>query len=744
MQIFKQIVFSLLGVLLVVLTVATIIEKLYGTAVVSELIYSSVWFVVLWAVFGILSVVYLFLHKLQKQPITLLLHLAFLVILIGAFTTWLFGKQGVVHVREGKTTSIFYNKDGELETFPFELVLTKFKVTYYPGTDAPMDFMSYLLVRTSDDTLEKMEVSMNKIGDCQGYRFYQSGYDPDGLGASLTVSYDPYGIAVTYTGYLLLLITMIVFFFQKNSQFRQLLKNPLLKKTFLLCLVLGSSLGVSAQNTNPQVLPKDVASHFGDLYVYYNGRICPLQTLAQDFTVKMYGKSTYKGFSSEQVLTGWIFFSDSWEDEPFIKIKSKNVRKLLHVDQKYASFHNFITPENQYKLAEVKANMMAGKGQYDAKGIEAADEKFNLIVSLYAGSMLKLFPYRSDSTALLQWYTATDNLPGNMENDKWIFIRRAMDYVSELVLTKDYEHTHILLDKLIKYQQKEAALLLPTAQKMQAEKCYNRFNNAFPLAVVSLVIGVFLFLLFMRYEIVQKEVNRLFKVSLTGLMVLAFGYLTLLIVLRAYVSGHVPLSNGFETMQFLAWSVMLTTIVGQNKFAMALPFGFLLSGLTLMVAFMGQSNPQITPLMPVLSSPLLSLHVVVIMLAYALLAFMMMNGVTALVLYGSTKTSSVEIERLALISRILLYPAVFLLTIGIFIGAVWANVSWGRYWGWDPKEVWALITLLIYALGLHSKSLSLFRNPLHFHIFTVLSFLSVLITYFGVNFILGGMHSYAG
>ena len=220
-------------------------------------------------------------------------------------------------------------------------------------------------------------------------------------------------------------------------------------------------------------------------------------------------------------------------------------------------------------------------------------------------------------------------------------------------------------------------------------------------------------------------------------------YLTLQIALRWIVSDHIPLSNGFETMQFMAWCSALIALCAMRKFRMALPFGYLLCGFTLLVAMMGEASPRITQLMPVLQSPLLSIHVVVIMIAYSLLAFAMLNGVTALILHYTKQDSKAEVEYLQVVSNIMLYPAVFLLAIGIFVGAVWANISWGRYWGWDPKELWALITMLVYSAALHGSSLSWFRRSIFFHTFTIIAFLTVLITYFGVNFLLGGMHSYA-
>ena len=233
------------------------------------------------------------------------------------------------------------------------------------------------------------------------------------------------------------------------------------------------------------------------------------------------------------------------------------------------------------------------------------------------------------------------------------------------------------------------------------------------------------------------------RTALYVVLWLLLAYLSLHIGLRYYVSGHIPLANGYETMQFMSWcSVVLTLMMGK-RLRMALPFGLLIAGFTLLVAMLGEASPRITQLMPVLQSPLLSIHVMVIMLSYTLLAFIMLNGITAVVLRLLRNDADEEIEYLYVVSRIMLYPAVMLLAIGIFIGAIWANVSWGRYWGWDPKEVWALVTMLIYAAMIHCASLRALRNPMTFHILSIIAFLAVLITSFGVNFFLGGMHSYA-
>jgi ABC-type transport system involved in cytochrome c biogenesis permease subunit len=272
---------------------------------------------------------------------------------------------------------------------------------------------------------------------------------------------------------------------------------------------------------------------------------------------------------------------------------------------------------------------------------------------------------------------------------------------------------------------------------------YNQLNVVKPLAFVCLTLGLLLFALYVYRFSMQKKPNRIVRyLSLAGLL-LMFIFLSVLIALRSAIVGYFPLANGYEVMHFLAWTALLLTLLFYRRFQMLLPFGFLLCGFSLLVATMGEANPQITALKPVLSSPLLSVHVVVIMFSYALLAFIMLNGLTAILLHCFSENAQRQIERLKTISHLMLYPAVFCLAIGIFVGAIWANLTWGRYWGWDPKEVWALITLMIYSLALHTDSLPMFRKPMFFHLFAVVAFLAVLFTYFGVNFLLGGLHSYA-
>ena len=588
---------------------------------------------------------------------------------------------------------------------------------------------------------------MNHIFSYQHYRFYQSGYSEDNEGSVFSVSHDPYGIGITYAGYTLLLLSTVFFFFSPQSRFRQLLKSPLLHRSLTVILLLFAfslnSNFLKANSPSPKVLPREVAEHFGDLYILYNNRICPLQTFARDFTVKLYGSSSYKGLTPEEVLTGWLFYYDSWKNEPIIRIKSNEARKLLEIEGNYARLKDYISTINEYKLEKMMNHIRSGEQVTDKRGIEEADEKFNIINLVCTGAMMKIFPCRNIAGKTLEWYSQSDQLPQDMDNDKWVFIRKSMSYVNEMIVMKKYNDACLLLEKIKKYQQKECDGLLPADNKFKAEKIYNQFDYSKSVAMACICIGLICFIYYCHCMASQKRTSRKAIIILNILLWIVFTYLSAAICLRGYVSNHLPLSNGFETMQFMAWCTLLLTFLLQRKFAMLLPFGFLLCGLTLMVSMLGESNPQITQLMPVLQSPLLSIHVVVIMIAYSLLAFIMLNGVTAVILHQSQKECKEQIERLQIISQIILYPAIFLLAIGIFIGAVWANVSWGRYWGWDPKEVWALITMLVYALALHPRSLPWFHRTMFFHVFCITAFITVLITYFGVNFLLGGMHSYA-
>ena len=622
----KRLIFTLYILLVVCIGFATVVEKYRGTAFVGEHIYGAWWFSALWAVLTVASLAYIMKQHLYKRMAVMLLHLSFVVILVGALVTHLTAQRDTIHLRVG----IPYHL-----TSTSQITLKEFRIINYPGTDAPLDYQSVILHGN-----EQVLVSMNKVGNIDNYRLFQQSYDSDGAGVSLGLSYDPYGIAITYFGYLMLLIGIIATLLSRHTQMRSLYRKAI---TVALLLI---SVNVYAEEKLP-VIDKDIAHRMGTIQVLYNNRICPLNTVATDFTMKMTGSASWKDYSADEVFFSWMIYYMPWEKELLLNNPKK-------------------------------------KGAEDRKAV---------VEMFYNGQFTKIFPYRIGHA--VNWYSPGGQvLPREIPVKEQFFIKQSMDFLTEAIVTGQRDRAFEIIAKIKLFQRDMIGDVLPSENKTRTELFYNKLRSIkFPVLITA-QLG-----------------------------------------LRWWLSGHIPLSNGYETMLFMAWVLLVLTIVLFRKFRFFLWIGPLAACCCLLVAMMTGSGSQITPLIPVLQSPLLSAHVMTVMCAYALFALQMMLGVYS---FWTSK-----LERITALSQLLLYPAIFLLTIGIFLGAVWANVSWGNYWSWDPKESWALITLMVYAIPLHKASIGAFNKPRFYHIYMISAFLAVLITYFGVNFILGGMHSYA-
>ena len=735
---------SLLMVLLIIaLAVGTIVEKLHGSDYALSHIYSTPWFIALWTIFVAIAAILTFRHKDWKRPTVLTLFLAMVCVLLGALLSMLTGQHGEMTLQPQTANNHFTVKrqDGTKNCkLPFTLTLDRFEVETYPGTSSPMDFVSHLHVDDHNgDALTEVKISMNNILKHRNYRFYQSDYDEKG-NSVLSVSHDPWGITVTYIGYALLLLGIIFAFTEKNGEFRTLLRKVSGKAAILLIVLFFGSIITASASNKPHSLPKKSANNMGKMYVMYKGRVCPLQTLAKDFTAKLCGSSHYKGYTPEQVLAGWIFYFEDWKNEPMFKIKGGFVKKQLGIEGKYARLTDFSDIHGKNKLEDVIKSLPMG--DLKRKKYSAADEKFQLIKMLYSGKLLKLFPL-ADSTQAITWYSQNDKLPLDIPENEYLFIRKQLSLCQEYVVKNDIKALNEVFEKTKFYQEKNSLYHLPSKSQYNAERLYNHLSAGKWLAMTGVTLGLICFTLSLVYLGKKKQLYPPVRIiGVVWMSVLCF-FLALLFILRWIVGGHVPMAGSFDSMNLLALSICIITLSTTKRYEIALPAGLLMSGFVLLVQMMGGSNPPVTHLMPVLSSPLLSLHVTFIMIAYALLFFIMLNGVSAVIMRFTQPRKINYIERLHGISYLLLYPAVALLAAGIFIGAVWANLSWGNYWSWDPKEVWALITLLIYAMPLFSSTLVSFRRPMFFHFYSVVAFLSVIITYFGVNLILGGIHAYA-
>lgn len=735
----KNLILVVATAIILILITATIVESSKGTAFVRQHIYTSAWFVVLWAALAVAAAVYIVLRKNKSNISTsvLLVHASFLVILLGAFTSWNMAESGTIHLRQNETTSTMKDEEGKTKELGFEVSLKNFNVVNYPGTDAPMDYVTTLTANT-----QEIKVSMNNIGSFNGYRFIQSGYDSDMQGTTLGVYHDPWGIGITYTGYALLFISLIATMVSKKTRMRHLYRKALslqgAKAWAVTALLAVSSFATSANAQEMVKIDGDIADDFGKICVLYNSRITPINTVATSFVTKLCGKPTWDGLSSNQVFAGWIFDVPYWETVKMIEIKEKKAQELLGINGKWASFDDFWDSYNNYKLdAPLKKAYKDGDTKLQ-KQLRDADEKFNIIRMLYGGEMLKMFPY-AGKQGHMQWFAPGQPL-GNLKLDEkeLVFIKKSMDYLAESIITGDKVRAEEIAKKIYSYQHVRGKAVVPTKFRIYTETFYNKTNaQRLPVMLyltLSLVLAIVSTLSLNNGK--QKK-TRLVSSVLTWVMLL---HTTLLLALRWFVSGHLPMSNGYETMQFMAWATLIVTLVMQKRFLPVKQFGPLLSSFALLVAMITDGNPQITQLMPVLQSPLLSVHVMVIMFSYALFGLTALIGLQGLIAHHRKQEE--KEQQLAALSQFLLYPAVALIAIGIFIGAIWANVSWGRYWSWDSKETWALITMLIYSVPLHAD-IKWLRKAQHMHIYMLLAFLSVLMTYFGVNYFLSGMHSYA-
>ena len=678
----KSVPFILLFMAAAALGIATFVENARGTAFVHTYVYGTWWFALAWTAIFIGLVVTAIRRKMWKRWPSLLLHAGFVVVFAGALLTAFTGHKGLLHLRQGIPATSYVDGQRRMAQLPFTMTLERFRVEYYDGTDAPADYVSEISCHTTDGQLLcSPRISMNRIFSTKGYRFYQTSFDEDHEGSWLTVNHDPYGTTVSYAGFILLCIGFLLALFDPQGGFRRLLRHPLLRRGGLFAWLCLASFRVDASPL--PVVKRTQADSLASVQVVYNGRIAPLNTPARDFVQKVYGAPSFRGLTPEQVVASWQLHPEAWNRVPFIRIKSSKLRERLGIKDEYAMLSELFDGTG-YKLQALWQQEMGTRGKM-AKAIQETDEKVGLALMLTQGTLVRPLP---------------PGLPGL------------------------------------------------SSAKVRAELWYNRIPFCKILFMANLTLGIVAFGLLVRRMLLRRKENPATRRLWTAALWIATLFHTAGYVLRGYIAGTIPLSNGYETMLFAAWVVLLTACLLRRRFPFVLPFGFLLSGFILLVAHLGEMNPQITPLMPVLASPWLSWHVSLIMISYALFAFIFLNGLLALVLSGRSGNACRPLARervmqLTLLSRLLLYPATSLLGIGIILGAVWANVSWGSYWSWDPKEVWALVAFIVYGIAFHTRSLPWLQRPRTFHIYMILAFAVVLMTYFGVNYLLGGMHSYA-
>lgn len=734
-----------IGILVVILAVATFFEKSFGTDFVVRYVYHSWWFVLLWGWVAFSGCAALLHRQFRRSLIAL--HASLLLILLGALLTFLTARRGVVHLRLDVPTVSFQEEtpQGKVTVrLPFTMRLEQFSVHYHPGSEMPADYeTSFTIQEEQTGSPVSGTVSMNRIFSYRGIRFYQTSYDADGKGSYLSLNEDRYGIPVTYAGYFLLFVSLIWMLCDRKGGFRSLWRNPRLHRLMMLCCLLVLASEARALPT----LREDRAQEFGRLLVSYQGRVCPMQTLALDMVRKLHGSNSYQHYSAEQVMAGLLFYAAEWDAEPLVRVKDDGLRQALQCG-KYVSV-NQLVQGGDYVLQPYVEEYYRGKHSKLNKAAVDLDERLQLMALMRQGSMMRVFPARQSDGQIL-WYSPVDSLPAATPRVQQLFVREAFGWLYEYgVRREDDAVLRDMLSKIKSYQQQYGGDSVPASFRLRAEHWYNRFPVVGMLYKINLTVGLLLFLTLIFALLKNRPLpyvrNPWMRGGMWVLLGGVFALLTTHIALRWVICGRLPMGNGYETMLLLAWLVLLLSVLLNRCFPALVSFGFLLSGFFLLVSGLSQMDPVMTHLVPVLSSPLLSIHVSLIMSAYALLSFTALCAIVSLLLQVLHRLPDCRLaerqESLLLLSRLFLYPGIALLAAGIFVGAIWANVSWGRYWGWDPKEVWALINLLLYAVPLHG--FRVFRAPVRYHLYMLFCFLTVLMTYIGVNYFLGGMHSYA-
>lgn len=721
-RLFRNLAFGLTALITASLIVATAVEGVAGSGKAHSGVYDAAWMTALWAFAAVAALVYLWLRRHTLKFATALLHIALLIILAGAALTRLNSLSGKFTLTAGEAPlQSVADESGKERMLPFCISLVDFHSEFYPGTSSPSDFVAQVAVEAPGERPDTCRISMNRVLSRDGYRFFLTSMRSDGV--SLTVTYDPLGTTVSYTGYFLLFAAMTAFFFTRRSRW-----HTAVRQLMTACALIAAAVPTFAAETaaTPPTIPRPLADRIGRVCVYWGDRIVPFQTMARDFCTKVYGSTSYPGLTAEQTVCGWIFYYDAWKREPFIKVDGKKARELLGAHgNTHVALRNFYGPGG-YRLADAMETDIADRPLHDT------DTRVAMVAMVCAGSALKLFPVCPEKAGeATVWLSPADPTSASSSTDDYIFMTTWLDRMASAVADRRWRDAADEVALLSEFQHSAAPeASLPSEGAIRAELFYNRFGSPLWPAIMALTLA----------GVTCLGSHRKLRVAVIAAGWLLFAWLTGLLTLRWIIGRHIPVANGFETMLFMAW---LATAIGavaiswrrQKNLAAA---SMATAAVSLFVATMGRGASTVSPLMPVLASPLLSVHVLLVMGAYTLFTIIAILAATALLRRHSDRM------RAALRCFALLYPAVMLLAAGIFVGAIWANQSWGRYWGWDPKETWALITLLIYALPLHSFTrLSAFRRPRNLLLYLSIAFISVIITYFGVNYLLPGLHSYA-
>jgi len=653
---------------------------------------------------------------------------------------------------------------------PFSLKLDDFELERYPGSNSPSSYASDVtVIDESKDLVMPYRIYMNNVLNYGGYRFFQSSYDRDELGTILSVNHDAMGTIITYLGYLLMTIGMFATIFNKNSRFRLLArlsaKLRQSRKTAMWLILLATTFFFTMQSQRVQaaggeqgnlpVVDADHAARFGKLLVQdKDGRIKPINTLSSQVLRKIARKNSYDGMNPDQVFLGILAFTDVWQSEALIKVANPELKDYLKIDGKYASFNDIVDVHTSggYKIKEFVERAYAKKASLQNKfdkEVMKVDERINIFYMVYSGMFLTVFPIPDHPNS--KWATS-DGADKNFNGEEALFVKGILsmyyDAVKNAVETGDWTEADEHLEYILHFQTKHGKQVIQQESKINLEISYNRYNIFKRLASYYGLIG-FILLVLHFINILKPKINLKWVIRISSILViLLFLVHTAGLILRWNISGHAPWSDGYESMIYIGWATILSGLIFFRRSEITLAVTAVLASLILAVAGMSWMDPEITNLVPVLKSYWLIIHVAIITASYGFLALGSLLGFFNLILMNLKTKNNFErlnltITELTYIIEMTLIIGLFMLTIGTFLGGVWANESWGRYWGWDPKETWALVTVLVYSFVAHMRFIPGFRGNFAYSFASLISYGSVLMTYFGVNYYLSGLHSYA-
>ncbi|RTY80161.1 cytochrome C biogenesis protein [Flavobacterium sp. LS1P28] len=706
------------------------------------------------------------------------------------------GKLGDVNsVKIGNIEySVFYGSKAYV--LPFKIKLNDFIAQKYPGTEKSYSsFESQVTVEDKEPF--DARIYMNNVLDYKGYRFFQSGFDPDEKGTILSVNHDFWGTAITYGGYFMLYFAMMSIMFTKYSRFadikRKLEVVKIKKAKLLTILILLFSFNSFAQEhdhadheghdheqtqTAPEThsnhtkkvfsqnelqalitkfkVPAEHASKFGRLVIQdAGGRMKPINTFSSELLRKVSHDDTYKGMNSDQVFLSMTQYASYWIEIPIIYIKSGNdsIRKIIGIDKeaKFAPFVSFFDAKGNYKLSKYleEAFKVANPNQFEKDFIET-DKKVNLMESALSGRILKIFPIPEDKNN--KWVSYLELNEAGFKGMEATYTKNVLPLyfgsLASAAASNNYAASDELLGSINGFQKRFGSKVMPSEEKITSEVLYNKYDVFKKLPYLYIFSSV-LMLFFTILQIFKERKALNYLVNFMHIVVIGlFALHTFGLIARWYISGHAPWSNAYESIIYVAWATMFFGLAFDRKSKLTVASSAFVTAMILAAAYMNWIDPEIANLQPVLNSYWLMIHVAVIVASYGPFALGMILGTVSLllILFTNEKNKAkmdLNIQEITYINELALTIGLIMLTIGNFLGGQWANESWGRYWGWDPKETWALISIMVYAFVIHARFVPSLRGKWVFNLMSMFAFISILFTYYGVNFHLVGLHSYA-